>query len=69
MVYRWVPKTTHADNHYLDAEVYALAAADILGVRMLAVENMVQEQEPAENINTKRIAQQDNETWGDDFWG
>ena len=69
MVYRWVPKTTHADNHYLDAEVYALAAADILGVRMLAVENMVQEQEPADNINTKIIAQQDNETWGDDFWG
>ena len=69
MVYRWVPKTTHADNHYLDAEVYALAAADIPGVRMLAVENMVQEQEPADNINTKIIAQQDNDTWGDDFWG
>nr|UCS96234.1 MAG: terminase large subunit [Caudoviricetes sp.] len=32
---RWVPKTTHADNHYLDCEVYAAAAADILGVRTL----------------------------------
>ena len=31
----WVPKHTHGDNHYLDAEVYAMAAADILEVRTL----------------------------------
>lgn len=31
----WVPKRSHADNHYLDAEVYALVAADIRGVRTL----------------------------------
>ena len=36
----WVKKTTHADNHYLDCEVYALAAADILGVRTLHLEDM-----------------------------
>ena len=30
---RWVQKTSHADNHYLDCEVYGMAAADILGVR------------------------------------
>jgi phage terminase large subunit GpA-like protein len=29
----WVPKTSHADNHYLDTEVYSLAAADVLHVR------------------------------------
>jgi hypothetical protein len=29
----WVKKTSHADNHYLDAEVYAFAAADVLHVR------------------------------------
>lgn len=29
----WQKKTSHADNHYLDAEVYAMAAADTLGVR------------------------------------
>ena len=39
----WVPKTSHADNHYLDAEVYALAAADTLGVRMLHLQT-IQEQ-------------------------
>lgn len=37
-VLRWVPKTSHADNHYLDCEVYAAAAADIMGVRQLLVE-------------------------------
>lgn len=34
-VERWVKKTTHADNHYLDCEVYAAAAADVMGVRSL----------------------------------
>lgn len=34
-VQKWVLKSTHADNHYLDCEVYAAAAADILNVRSL----------------------------------
>ena len=32
-VQKWVPKNSHGDNHYLDAEVYAMAAADIRGAR------------------------------------
>lgn len=35
----WVLKHSHADNHYLDTEVYAAAAADILGVRSLHLQN------------------------------
>lgn len=31
----WTLKSSHADNHYLDCEVYAAAAADICGVRAL----------------------------------
>jgi len=31
----WKPKTSHAANHYLDAEVYAALAADLLHVRYL----------------------------------
>lgn len=31
----WVKKTSAADNHYLDAEVYAAMAADLLHVRYL----------------------------------
>lgn len=39
----WQLKTSHADNHYLDCEVYALAAADALGVRSLYL-NVVKEE-------------------------
>lgn len=35
----WKEKYTHADNHYLDAEVYCMAAADIMGVRTLHLQN------------------------------
>ncbi len=35
----WRPKYTHADNHFLDCEVYAMAAADIMGVRTLHLAN------------------------------
>ena len=36
----WVPKSSHADNHFLDTEVYAMAAADILGVRALHLQDV-----------------------------
>lgn len=36
----WVLKTSHGDNHYLDCEVYAMAAADIRGVRTLHLETV-----------------------------
>lgn len=39
----WQPKTSHADNHYLDCEVYALAAADALGVRSLYLNDVKEE--------------------------
>lgn len=42
IVQRWRPKRSHIDNHYLDCEVYAMAAADILGVRSM----FVREEEP-----------------------
>ena len=32
---RWIKKHSHGDNHYLDCEVYAMAAAEIMGVREL----------------------------------
>jgi phage terminase large subunit GpA-like protein len=33
----WRPKSSHAANHYLDAEVYAALAADLLHVRYLRI--------------------------------
>ena len=35
----WVQKHSHGDNHYLDCEVYAMAAADIMDVRFLYLED------------------------------
>ena len=45
----WVSKRSHVDNHYLDAEVYALAAADIREVRTLHLRN----EDPEELLTQK----------------
>ncbi|MFR4350564.1 MAG: terminase gpA endonuclease subunit [Roseburia sp.] len=60
----WVKKTTHADNHYLDAEVYAMAAADTLGVRtlhLMAQETKSKEMKQEEAPEESWIAR--NESW------
>lgn len=54
----WKPKTSHADNHYLDCEVYCMAAADVLGVRALHLmeeEKEVIEQPKEQNINQQAL--------------
>ena len=51
---RWVLKTSHADNHYLDCEVYAAAAADVLGVRSLFLQNRTEEK--AQEVKQKAPA-------------
>lgn len=61
----WVPKKSHADNHYLDVEVYSMAAADIREVRTMHLwdaepENDVEKQEP-ESPEERWIQQ--NESW------
>lgn len=64
-VQRWVLKTSHADNHYLDCEVYAAAAADVLGVRNLYLQNRVEEnaQEVKKRAEPKPDARPQEETW------
>lgn len=42
----WTLKTSHADNHYLDAEVYCMTAADILEVRTMHLRNVEEVQQP-----------------------
>lgn len=54
----WVKKTSHADNHYLDCEVYAMAAADILGVRTLHLDNTESSPE-----DTKKEPEAPEESW------
>lgn len=45
LVGRWEPKVHHADNHYLDCEVYAMCAAEVLGIRSMRAEAVRQERE------------------------
>ncbi len=47
-VLTWVQKNSHGDNHYLDCEVYAAAAADILDVQKLYLEDIAQAPVPPE---------------------
>lgn len=54
----WRQKYSHADNHYLDAEVYAMAAADILGVRSLHLQGDVEQEETEEE---REVTQEQNE--------
>ena len=66
----WVLKQSHGDNHYLDCEVYAFAAADIMGVRTL---HLQEGQQVAEQVRQAKSANdqytpeeswiQTNENW------
>jgi len=60
----WVPKTSHADNHYLDCEVYAMAVADVLGVRTLSLmedETVVEESSNEQQVNDETVNY--NDSW------
>lgn len=62
---KWVEKHSHADNHYLDCEVYAMAAAEILGVRGLhlrrAERDMVEIKKPEEYKPEEAWIQQEDD--------
>lgn len=63
----WQLKTSGADNHYLDCEVYAAFAADRLGIRYARYE----EPEPAKDDVTQKkpqARQQTNNWIGGDKW-
>lgn len=64
-ILKWVPKYSHAPNHYLDCEVYAMAAADTLGLRGLYLQNTSARQE--QNEQKQYTPEEDwigqNENW------
>lgn len=62
---RWKQKHSHGDNHYLDCEVYAMAAAELLGVRELHLqtEETVDDTEPAENRMPEEKWIETQENW------
>lgn len=59
----WVPKTSGIDNHYLDTEVYAALAADLLEVRYLG------EQVKISNSSAQHQGRQKEDDFGDDWIG
>ncbi|MOA11750.1 hypothetical protein D3C78_1317060 [compost metagenome] len=62
----WRKKTAHADNHYLDCEVYAAFAADCLGIRYLRYE--VPEAPKAPKSVENKQAQANNWVSGGKSW-
>lgn len=64
IVQKWVPKTSHADNHYLDCEVYAMCAADILGARYFHLEEVrPQKPKPDASLPPEESWIAQNENW------
>lgn len=60
----WTLKHSHARNHYLDCECYAMAAADTLGLRGLYLQNVQSEQEPKkEQYTPEEDWINQNENW------
>lgn len=62
---KWVQKHSHSDNHYLDCEVYAMAAAEILGVRSLHL----RDSEPSpQSQNDEKYKPEENWIQTQDDW-
>lgn len=61
-VQKWAPKTSHADNHYLDCEVYAAAAADLCEVRSLFLQGQ-EDAAPAEKKPAEQPERTPEESW------
>lgn len=60
LVQVWELKASHTDNHYLDTETYAFAAADILGVRSM---HLLEEEKREEKTKRPEEAQSPEEQW------
>ncbi len=56
---KWVVKSSHADNHYLDTEVYAFAAADLMQVRTLHLDNPNTEKEVEQPVQKVKNTEED----------
>lgn len=63
VVQKWVPKMTHAANHYLDCEVYAAAAAEMQEVRSLFLQNQEEQAKQPEKVQPARQDTTPEENW------
>jgi len=58
-VEEWTKKQTHGDNHYLDCEVYAFVAADLLQYRFVSLD----EQPAAQPQKPPDVPKKDTNSW------
>ena len=65
VIQRWALKSSHADNHYLDAECMAACAADVLEVRSLFLQNT---EDAAEKPQEKVVQPPRQETAPEENW-
>jgi len=61
LVQTWQLKASHTDNHYLDCEVYSMAAADIMGVRSMHL--LDEEQTEEKKAPPKQEEESPEESW------
>lgn len=66
-VQQWVLKTSHADNHYLDCEVYAMCAADMMGARTFHLQELEMQPRKAET-QEQQSAPEENWIGVNDSW-
>lgn len=66
-VTKWKLKKSHADNHYLDCEVYAFVAADIMNVRTLHL-NEKEQQEEEQDTNEEQAPSEENWINNNEKW-
>ena len=64
----WHLKSSHADNHYFDCEVYCMAAADIMGIRTAHLNDEAEEQKQQQPVQNSPPTQEEawiqkNESW------
>lgn len=64
----WHLKSSHADNHYFDCEVYCMAAADIMGIRTAHLNDEAEEQQQQQPVQNSLPTQEEawiqkNESW------
>ena len=57
----WHLKSSHADNHYFDCEVYCMAAADIMGIRTAHLNDEAEEQQRQQPVQNSPPTHE--ETW------
>lgn len=64
----WKLKESHGDNHYGDCEVYAMAAADLLGVRTLHLNSIKPAEQKPKEVEPSPTTSSEQSWLANDSW-